>query len=149
GWFVLEMRLWYEQTLIATGLSDPFVFNNPRMRKPKEFSSLSCQEVNFIQLYSASSTSTEAPHNEDYWLQVGLQLNFELDRVMELISLANRALDSWKRKSSSRRFHGCSGSHSSAEGTVSDGHPHLVSLSSGPREAYYCVVLYQWVTPCG
>jgi len=95
GWFVLEMSVFYAEVLLACSQSDPFMFNNPRMKKPREYSQLSNREVKFVTLYSLSNSSSD--HNDEYWLHLGLQ-TMQFERVLELISLANNGLDSWKRK---------------------------------------------------
>ena len=93
GWFRLEATLLYQNHVILFGLSSLFMFNNPRMKNKKNLTQYSSDEIKYMQIYSLSPQK-----DEDYWVGVGICLGYEVEKIFNLISLANELFGSSKRK---------------------------------------------------
>lgn len=53
GWFKIRYDLVFGGVLLSRGTSDPFMFNNPRMKKMKEHKLYTTRELKYMQIYSA------------------------------------------------------------------------------------------------
>lgn len=66
GWFKIQVNLMYKQTLLlASSISEPFMFNNPRLKKMKEQRNYTPKEIKFMQLAESYG------NKEQYFNQYG------------------------------------------------------------------------------
>src|SRR3990167_16887 len=92
--FHLEVHLSYDEITIIRSNSDIFMFNNPRMKKRKEFLNYSPAQVKFMQVYNLTRTG-----DEQYWLDLGLQLGYSVERIFQMLELSNSVFtNTLKRK---------------------------------------------------
>ena len=96
GWFYLECSLTYDNQVIISSKSDIFMFNNPRMKKRKEFKNYSPSQIKFMQICSMDSN-----FDKDTWLELGSKLLYDKDTILNMFSLSNPIfLNPLKRKES-------------------------------------------------
>ena len=80
GWFKIQTVLMYNNSVISLHTSDPFIFNNPRIKKLKEHRQYNCREIKFMQI--AELVSDKEEYLEKY--------GYLLDNSMELLLLSDK-----------------------------------------------------------
>jgi len=83
GWFRLRAALYWAGRPVLAGDSDLFMFNNPRMKCKKHLSLFTPSQIKFMQVYSL----TPLP-DQDYWLDLAIQLGFGVKTALQLLQLA-------------------------------------------------------------
>ena len=80
GWFKIQTNLMYEGELITQNISEPFIFNNPRIKKMKEHRDYTSGELKFMQI------ATLVSNKEEYLEQYG----YLYENAEELISQSTK-----------------------------------------------------------
>ena len=93
GWFKVQCSLMYNNNIISLHTSDPFIFNNPRIKKMKEHRQYNCRELKFMQIAELVSDK------EEYLEQHG----YLLENSMELIALSSKLFPNVKNIKSKRK----------------------------------------------
>lgn len=83
GWFVLHGSLYCRGMLLATGTSDAFMLYDPRIRNRSQLQEFSVKEIKYMQAFALTPTPDETS-----WLQLGLCLGCDINRVSQLLTLA-------------------------------------------------------------
>jgi len=83
GWFRLNACLFYDDYQLISGNSEVFMFNNPRMKKRKEFLNYSPSQIKLMQIFSLLPT---IPNEQ--WELYGIQYGLQLSDVRNLIELS-------------------------------------------------------------
>ena len=83
GWFRLRAALYWAGRPVLAGDSDLFMFNNPRMKCKKHLSLFTPSQIKFMQVYSLPPLP-----DQDYWLDLAIQLGFGVKTALQLLQLA-------------------------------------------------------------
>jgi hypothetical protein len=86
GWFRLKASLMFDNQPFLESLSEPFMLNNPRMKKHFDFQNLPSSHVKFIQMYN------QIPLND--LIQAGHSLGYSSCLIAQLIGTARKLYSS-------------------------------------------------------
>lgn len=76
GWFRIAATLTYKNHVIASGKSDVFMFNNPRMTGKRFLGAFKPDEIKLMQCHAIGP-----PEQQSHWTNVGLSLGHSMERL--------------------------------------------------------------------
>ena len=100
GWFRISATLSYKGQVIASGKSDVFMFNNPRMTGKRFLGGFTPDEIKLMQCYAVSPTA------EQTWTDAGLALGLSMDRLHVLFAKGREVFQSKSGKTTPTKVAG-------------------------------------------